>query len=86
MSAYAVIIAPRAIKQINSLPQKIKDKIGDTIYNVIAPNPLIGKPLKADLKGIYSYRLGDYRILYSITKNKLIIHVIKIMHRREAYR
>ena len=86
MSAYVVIIAPRAIKQINSLPGKVKEKIGDTIYNVIAPNPFIGKFLKADLKGIYSYRLADYRILYSIIKNKLIIQVIKIMHRREAYR
>jgi len=86
MSTYTVVIAPRAIKQINSLAQAVKDKIGDTIHNVIAPNPFIGKPLKAELRGLYSYRIGDYRIIYSILKSKLIIHIIKVMHRREAYR
>lgn len=86
MSVYKIVIAPRAKKQIDSLPQDIKSRIGDVLINVIAKNPFIGKALKAELKGLYSYRLGDYRIIYSILKRELIIQLIKVMHRREVYR
>ena len=86
MPSYSIVIAPKAVKQITSLPERIKSKIGETIYNVIATDPFIGKPLKAGLKGLYSYRMGDYRIIYSILRSKLIIQIIKVMHRREAYR
>ena len=86
MLSYSITIAPKAVKQINNLPMRIKTKVGGTIYNVIAVNPFVGKPLKAGLKGLYSYRMGDYRIIYSILKSKLIIQIIKVTHRKEAYR
>lgn len=86
MKRYEIIIAPKAKKQIDSLPSHIKSKVGDTLINVIAMDPFIGKALKAELKGLYSYGLGDYRVIYNILKKKLIIQVIKVMHRIEAYR
>ena len=39
-------------------------------------NPHLGKALKGLLKGRYSYRVGSYRILYSIEHHRLIIYVI----------
>jgi addiction module RelE/StbE family toxin len=86
MRKYTIIIAPTAKKQIDKLPEHIKYKLGNTLYNIIAANPFIGKALKAELKGLYSYRIADYRVIYSILKQKLIIQVIKVMHRREVYR
>ncbi|NQT90237.1 MAG: type II toxin-antitoxin system RelE/ParE family toxin [Candidatus Omnitrophica bacterium] len=86
MKRYEIIIAPRAKKQIDKLPLHIKFKVGNTLLNVMALDPFVGKALKAELKGLYSYRLGEYRIIYSILKTKLIVQVIKVMHRREAYR
>ena len=86
MKRYEIVIAPRAKKQIDNLPEHIKSKIGNTLHNIIALNPFIGKPLKADLKGLYSYRVGDYRILYSVYKTKLIVQIVKVMHRKEVYR
>jgi len=86
MSRYKIEIAPRARKQVDGLPEKIKSKIIKVIIDVLANNPYIGKPLKAEFKGRYSYRVADYRIIYSILKRELIIHIIKVMHRREAYR
>ena len=86
MTAYAIIIAPIAKKQIDGLPPGIKSRIGVVLSTVIARNPFIGKALKADLKGLYSYRLGDYRIIYSIVRHKLIVQIVKVMHRREVYR
>ena len=86
MSKYAIVIAPRAKKQIDSLPEIIKSKIARVLIDILADNPYIGKPLKAELRGLYSYRVADYRIIYSILKQELIIQIIKVMHRKEVYR
>ena len=86
MKRYEIVIAPKAKKQIDKLPANIKSKIADTLLNVIAVDPFAGKTLKAELEGLYSYRMGDYRILYSVYKTKLVVEVIKVMHRKEAYR
>ena len=44
------------------------------------------KPLKFELKNRWSYRVGTYRIIYSIEHSVLIVHVMDIGHRREVYR
>lgn len=49
-------------------------------------NPHLGKALKGELKGLYSYRVGSYRVIYRIYREKLLIIVIDIGHRREIYR
>lgn len=82
---YTVIIAPTAKKQIDKLPSKIKEKIANALEE-LSENPHLGKALKAQLKGLYSYRIGNYRIIYDILRHRLIVRVIKVMHRREVYR
>jgi len=86
MSRYKIDIGPRARKQIDDLSESIKSKIIRVIIDILANNPYLGKPLKANLKGRYSYGVADYRIIYSILKHELVIQIIKVMHRREAYR
>ena len=86
MKFYSIIIAPQAKKQIEGLPPNIKSRIGDVLINVLPKDPFIGKALIAQLKGLVSYRVGDYRIIYSVVKNELVVQIIKVMHRREAYR
>lgn len=82
---YTVIIAPTAKKQIDKLPSKIKEKIANALEE-LSENPHLGKALRAQLKGLYSYRIGNYRIIYDILRHRLIVRVIKAMHRREVYR
>lgn len=86
MSKYSINISPGAKKHIDSLPINIKSKIDRVIVDILANSPYLGKPLKGDLKGRYSYRVADYRIIYSILKRELIVWIIKVMHRREVYR
>lgn len=45
-----------------------------------------GKPLQGNLKGIWRYRVGDYRLFAQIEDDKLIIILFEIGHRREIYR
>lgn len=86
MNRYTVVIAPWAKKQIDNLPEYVKQRIAAVLLDVISIHPFSGKALKGELAGLYSYRVGDYRIIYDVVKHRLIIQVIKVMHRREAYR
>lgn len=43
-----------------------------------------GKPLRGTLKGLWSIRVGDRRIIYAIAGDE--VYVLRIGHRREAYR
>ena len=43
------------------------------------------KKLKGEWKGFYRLRLRNYRIIYEKIQEKLIIHIIRVAHRREAY-
>ena len=84
VAKYAIIIAPIARKQIDKLHPAIKGRVANAL-EVLAGNPFAGKALKWDLKGLYSYRVGDYRIIYHMVKKTLVIEIIKVMHRREVY-
>ena len=86
MTQFTIRIAPIARKQIDSLPGNIKFRLIDVLSNVLGEKPFLGKALKAELKGLYSYRIGDYRIIYNIVKYELVVQIIKVMHRREVYR
>ncbi|MCK4462891.1 MAG: type II toxin-antitoxin system RelE/ParE family toxin [Candidatus Omnitrophica bacterium] len=82
---YTIIIAPRAKKQIDKFPSRIKQKIAAALEE-LSTNPFLGKALKVDLKGLYSYRAGNYRVIYSILRHRLMIQIIKVMHRKDVYR
>ena len=44
-----------------------------------------GRPLTGDLKGLWRYRVGDYRIVASIEDDRFIVLVVTVGHRREVY-
>lgn len=43
------------------------------------------KPLKGNYSGYYRYRVGDYRVVYSIDNDTIIVNVILIAHRSKVY-
>jgi len=55
-------------------------------FQAIAKNPLEGRPLHGELKGLRSYHLGSYRILYEVFRGKLLVVVVDLGHRREIYK
>ena len=86
MSRFVIRIAPIAKKQIDGLLSDVKTRVFEVLSSVLSESPFLGKALKAELKGLYSYRVGDYRIIYNIVRHQLIVQVLKVMHRREVYR
>ena len=55
-------------------------------FDNISKHPHLATSLTGNLSGYYSYRVGDYRILFEIEKQKLLVFVEKIEHRREVYK
>jgi mRNA interferase RelE/StbE len=54
------------------------------IKEKIVSNPFLGKSLKGDFQGCYRYRFGDYRVIYTILKQEVLI--LRIGRRKEIYR
>jgi mRNA interferase RelE/StbE len=51
-----------------------------------AENPRrFGKPLTADLKGLWRYRVGNYRIVAAIEDDRFVVLIVTVGHRREVY-
>ena len=72
------------LEKIDSIDaRQIKIKIEDFLIK----DPLnIAKPLRENLKGIYSYRIGIYRALFTLQHQKLILLVIQVKKRDKAYK
>ena len=54
-------------------------------FGAIARDPSQGKPLHGKLRGLSSYRMGSYRILYEVNHDRLVVVVIDLGHRKEIY-
>jgi len=68
--------------------KKLYKKMLEYVYPLLRRNPYFGsniKRLKGNLSGYYRYRIGDYRLFYKIDNEKIIIFVIDIAHRKNAY-
>lgn len=63
----------------------VRKRIFKAIERLARAPEVIGEPLRHDLKGFYKLRIGDWRVIYEVRHNELIILVVKVGHRREVY-
>lgn len=85
MSNSVELRAP-ALRALERLPAKAVDAVLAFIAGPLADNPRrVGKPLRHEFAGLYSARVGPYRILYQIDDVVSIVAVIRIAHRADAY-
>ncbi len=52
----------------------------------LGENPAAGTRLKGEFSGLWRVREGDYRIIYELRQSEVTILVLRVAHRREAYR
>ncbi len=85
MEKYKVELKKSAAKEIERLSRKditaILEKIASLSHN---PRPHDCKKLSGEEK--YRIRSGDYRIIYLIEDDVLIVYVVKVGHRKDVYR
>ena len=85
MGAYRVFFKKSALKELEVIPKKDLKRILAAIEALSEnPRPPQARKLCADEK--YRLRQGVYRVLYAIEDDRLVICVVRVAHRREAYR
>ena len=67
---------------------KIYNKIKTYVYPQLRINPFFGKnikKLKGEFKDVYRYRIGEYRLFYQVAEKQLLIFIMDIVKRKDAY-
>ncbi len=85
---YQVLFSENSKKDLKKLDKfqakLIKKWIMQNLLNQSDPRKQ-GKALKGKLKGLWRYRVGDYRIIVDIKDGELVILIIEIAHRKDIY-
>lgn len=86
---FQVKFSHKAMKDLKKLDKStsklIIHWIEKNLVNCVDPRQH-GKALKGNLKGIWRYRVGDYRLFADIHDDVLIIEMVNIGHRKEIYK
>lgn len=76
--------ARRALER--DLPEKTAAAAFEFIMGALREDPRrAGRPLREPLAPLYAARRGDYRVIYRIVDQRLVVEVVSAMHRRDAY-
>ncbi len=73
----------RATEDLRALPQPLRQAVLETL-TMLEVEPEAGKILVGRLEGIWSARVGNYRVLYTVESSGVIVRAIR--HRAVAYR
>jgi mRNA interferase RelE/StbE len=77
--------ARKALTEV--LPETVAIACWEFIRGPLAEDPRrVGKPLRGQLEGRHSARRGEFRLIYQIFDDRVVVRVIHIAHRRDVYR
>ncbi len=82
---FSIRIKRSAVRELRRLAKEDRIRIVEAVDR-LAENPFLGSALKGDLRGLRRLRVGDYRVIYEVQGDALVVLVIRVAHRREAYR
>ena len=83
---YIIVFKPRASQELEQLPPIVLRRIRAAIAKLMNdPRPPGCKKLSGS-DNAWRLRIGDYRVLYEVHDDQLLVRVFRIRHRKEAYR
>ncbi len=83
---YTVEVFSSAAKSLAKIDKKTRLRIVGAIELLaVDPRPPGVKSLRGGEQGRWRARVGDYRIVYAIEDDRLIVLVLRVAHRREVY-
>ena len=95
MTDYVLEFHPSALRELKKLDNQIQVFVITSIetfinsYTIEYENEMIKsskvKKLKGKWQGFFRLRLRNYRVIYEKIDNKLVIHIVRIAHRKEVY-
>lgn len=85
---WKIKLTHKAVKSLKALDKHDKQRIEAFIDKLILNNAprTTGKTLHGNLKGLWRYRVGDYRLICQIKDHELIILLLEIGHRKDIYK
>lgn len=85
---YEVVLSSQARRALaEGLPEAVAAAVFAFLSGPLRTDPYrVGKPLVGTLAGLRSARRGEYRVIYRIDGHRLLVDVVTIAHRRDAYR
>lgn len=85
MNRYTISFKKSAIKELYKLPKKEIARITELITSLsVNPRPSTCKKLKG-YKNLWRIRSGNYRVIYSIQNQILVVEILEIVDRKDAY-
>ena len=81
---YELVYTRRAEKDIRKLEPETRRKIGKTLLRFSADPLSFAEKLSDRSLGTYRFRIGDYRVVFDIEGDEIII--LRVGHRREIYK
>ena len=86
MASYKIEWKNSAYKELQKLPRPMIPKVVAAVSDLSNdPRPQGAKKL-AGSEYSYRIRIGDYRVVYEIFDNKLVIEIVRVRHRKDVYR
>jgi mRNA interferase RelE/StbE len=85
MAGFEILFKESVYKELKSIPKTDLKKILSKIES-LANDPRPTGSQKLSGLELYRVRQGQYRIVYSIQDNELLIHIVKVGHRKDVYR
>lgn len=84
---YEVIYTKSARRALaEGLPEKVAAAAFEFITGALSENPRrLGKQLREPMYPLYSARRGQYRVIYRIIERRVVIEIVAVVHRRDAY-
>lgn len=84
--AYRVVFAPATERQLRKFSPGVRQRIV-RVAERLGSNPRPPGMVKlAGADELYRVRAGDYRIIYQIADDELIVLIVRVAHRKDAYR
>jgi mRNA interferase RelE/StbE len=83
--SYSLQIKSSAAKDLEKIPKADRLRLVQAIDR-LRDAPLAGGTLKGEFGGLRRLRVGHYRVIYEVFEWRLVVLVVRVAHRREAYR
>ena len=72
-------------EKLRELPKSIREMIRNAIEKKLMVDPItFGKPLRYSLKGYRRLRVGDYRVIYRIIEDKVLVMIVDVDHLKDV--
>jgi len=82
---YRILYHRNIKKDLKKLDRHMVNLFFNTVKRKLSEDPYSGIKLKGRYKDLWKYRLGDFRIIYSIIDKELKIHILRMRHRINVY-